>query len=78
VSLSEFLSRIAEYLAEAGVPFMLTGSLAAAYYGSPRATQNVDLVIDPGEPQLIRLVDLLLNAGLYVSRDAATAALEQI
>lgn len=77
MSLTEFLSRIAEYLGEAGVPFMLTGSLAAAYYGTPRATQDIDLVIDPGGPQLNRLVDLLLNAGLYVSRDAATAALEQ-
>jgi hypothetical protein len=28
---------------------MLTGSLASAYYGTPRATQDIDLVVDPGE-----------------------------
>jgi hypothetical protein len=56
---------------------MLTGSLASAYYGTPRATQDVDLVIDPGERQLDRLVDLLLDGGLYVSRDAAAEALAQ-
>jgi hypothetical protein len=40
LNLTEFLSTIAEYLGEAGVPFMPTGSLAAAYYGTPRATQD--------------------------------------
>ena len=58
------------------MPFMLTGSLAAAYYGTPRATQDIDLVIDPGKPQLDRLLDLLLDNGLYVSRDAAADALK--
>jgi hypothetical protein len=77
LSLTEFLSRIARCLSEAGVPFMLTGSLAAAYYGTPRATQDIDLVIDPGESQLSRLVDLLLAGGLYVSREAAAEALER-
>lgn len=33
-------------LDETGVPYMLTGSLAAAYYATPRATQDVDVVID--------------------------------
>jgi hypothetical protein len=56
---------------------MLTGSLASAYYGTPRATQDVDLVIDPGEQQLDRLLDLLMDEGLYVSRDAAVKALNE-
>ena len=33
-----------------GVPFMLTGSLAAAYHGAGRATMDIDLVIDPNGP----------------------------
>lgn len=77
MSLTELLSRIASSLGEAGVPFMLTGSLAAAYYGTPRATQDIDLVIAPGESQLSQLVDLLLKEGLYVSREAAAEALER-
>lgn len=74
LSLTDFFSRIARSLTDAGVPFMLTGSLAAAYYGTPRATQDIDLVIDPEEPQLERLLDLLLDGGLYVSREAAADA----
>lgn len=76
LSLTDFLRRIARCLSEADVPFMLTGSLAAAFYGTPRATQDIDLVIDPGRPQLDRLVELLTANGLYVSRDAAVEAFE--
>jgi hypothetical protein len=74
LSLVEFLSRITRSLDDAGIPFMLTGSLAAAFYGTPRATQDVDLVIDTGQPQLDHLLGLLLDNGLYVSRDAAAEA----
>ncbi len=54
---------------------MLTGSLAAAYYAVPRATQDVDVVIETEPPGLDRLVQGLLSAGWYVDRDAAMEAL---
>jgi hypothetical protein len=41
---------------------MLTGSLAAAYYATPRATQDIDLVIDVREQQIERVVDELMAA----------------
>ena len=75
MSLTEFLARIARCLGSADIPFMLTGSLASAYYGTPRATQDVDLVIDTSEEQLERLLHLLVEDRLYVSRDAAVEAL---
>jgi hypothetical protein len=77
LSLVDFLRRIADCLNEAHIPFMLTGSLAAAFYGTPRATQDIDLVIDPSRPQLERLVELLGASGLYVSGDAAIEAFER-
>ena len=59
----------------AGVPFMLTGSLAAAYHGAGRATMDIDLVIDPTPAQLRALVRSLAGTGAYVSREAAEEAL---
>jgi hypothetical protein len=59
----------------AGVPFMLTGSLAAAYHGAGRAAMNIDAVIDPTAPQLRALVPSLAETGAYVSADAADEAL---
>ena len=69
------LRAVVTALDAAGVPFMLTGSLAAAYHGAGRATMDIDMVIDPTAPQLRSLVRALARPGVYVSSDAAEAAL---
>ncbi len=74
MSLAAFLRRVAEILDEAGVPYMLTGSLASAYYAVPRATHDLDVVIAAEEPGIERIVQGLLTAGCYVDRDAALEA----
>jgi predicted nucleotidyltransferase len=74
VSIASFLQRVTRILHEADVSYMLTGSLAAAYYATPRSTQDVDAVIDTEEEGIERLVQGLLDAGLYVDRDAALSA----
>jgi hypothetical protein len=53
---------------------MLTGSLAAAYYATPRATQDIDVVIDAQEEGIKKLVQGFQDAGLYVDREAALDA----
>ena len=62
-------------LHDAGIPFMLTGSVAAAFHGASRATMNIDFVIDPSAHQLDRLVEQMESAGAYVSAEAAQDAL---
>lgn len=74
MSLTAFLADVVRILDELDIPFMLTGSLASAFYGTPRATQDIDVVIDPDPTRIDVLVDHLLGAGLYVSRDAAREA----
>jgi hypothetical protein len=75
VSLGRFLKTVVGLLDEAGVPYMLTGSLAAAYYATPRATQDVDVVIEVEERGLERVVEGMLLEGYYVDRGAAREAL---
>lgn len=70
------LRAVVTALDAAGIPFMVTGSLAAAYHGAGRATLDIDLVIDPTAPQLRSLVEALTRTGTYVSADAALEALE--
>jgi hypothetical protein len=74
LSLAAFLTTVVGALRDADIPFMLTGSLAAAYHGAPRATQDLDLVIDADAGELELLLDALATAGLYVSREAAREA----
>ena len=74
MSLTAFLRRVVEILDEAGVPYMLTGSLASAYYATPRATQDLDVVIGTEEAGIKQVVQGLQNAGWYVDRNAALEA----
>lgn len=74
MSLTAFLEKVVEVLEAAGIPYMLTGSLAAAFYAVPRATQDIDVVIETEEPGIDRLVQDLLEAGWYVDRAAALEA----
>lgn len=58
-----------------GIPYMLTGSVAASDHGRPRATHDSDVVIDPTAAQLEVLVRELLAAEFYVHAERALAAL---
>lgn len=69
------LRRVVEALDLRAVPHMLTGSVAAAVHGRRRATLDVDLVIESERPALMAFCDDMLEAGFYVSHDAALEAL---
>lgn len=72
----EFLKRLTEFLDEAGIPYMVAGSVGSSFHGHPRATQDADVVIDPTAEQLQSLI-ALLEQGYYVSREAAIEALHR-
>jgi hypothetical protein len=71
---AEVLGRIARALERAGVPYMLTGSFAGAVHGTPRSTQDIDIVIAPTEAALRQLLDEFPETSYCVSRDAALTA----
>lgn len=60
----------------AGIPYMVSGSLGSVLHGEPRATRDVDVVIDPAEESLAALLDAVADEW-YVSREAAAAALRE-
>lgn len=74
MSLESLLALLGELLNKAGIPYMLTGSLAGSYHGAPRATQDVDLVVEAPTETLLSLADALRKAGLYLSDDAIREA----
>ncbi|MEP6468655.1 MAG: hypothetical protein ABJC24_02690 [Chloroflexota bacterium] len=61
----------------AGVPFMVTGSVASSFHGEPRATRDIDIVIDPTAEALDAFVQSLPADQFYVDLDAARAALAE-
>jgi 3-isopropylmalate dehydratase small subunit len=74
MSVQEVFRRITAALDRAGIKCMLTGSFASAYYGTPRSTQDIDLVVEASPAQLRAFVQSLSNDGYYVDLDAALEA----
>lgn len=74
MSFLEVLQRAQAALDHAGIAYMLTGSFASVYYGSPRSTQDIDLVIAANPAQLRALIERLPSAEYYADLDAALEA----
>ena len=64
----DVLARIVSALENSNIPYMLTGSLASSIYGTPRATNDIDMVIAPTEDQLRKLKELLPETEYYLDR----------
>ncbi len=70
----EALKTVGDRLESAGMPFMLTGSFAMAYYGKPRMTRDLDLVVALSEDDIDRVV-ALFSPDFYVDADDVRAAI---
>lgn len=75
MNIEGFVRKVRALLDSAGIPYMLTGSVASSFYGVPRSTHDVDFVIAPTRDQLLAFVVLCKRHGLYATDEEATAAL---
>ena len=71
------LATVIDLLNRLGIPYMVTGSVAASAHGRPRSTHDADVVIDPTRQQIEQLAADLEARGFYVSVDAARSALSR-
>jgi hypothetical protein len=69
----DVLRDISARLEQAGIPYMLTGSLAMGYYTTPRMTRDIDVVAELTASDVGRVV-ALFEADYYVSPDAVAQA----
>jgi len=72
----EFFGRLVQALESGRIAYMLSGSLASGYYGQPRATNDIDVVIETDTRNLGLFLDSL-GADYYVSKEAVRDALAQ-
>jgi hypothetical protein len=61
----EVLGLVSDRLSAHGLPFMLTGSFALAYYATPRMTRDLDIVVALDEKDVFLALEIF-----YRSRDA--------
>jgi hypothetical protein len=70
----DFVAWVGRRLETAGIAFMVAGSHGSGYHGQPRATNDVDFVIDPTAEQLDQFL-AALSDDYYASPEAAHEAL---
>lgn len=66
MSLGEVLGYVVTRLDHAGIPHMVSGSLASTLHGEPRSTQDIDLVVDPTPAALDLFVGSLDQPRFYI------------
>jgi hypothetical protein len=69
----DVLGLVSDRLSARGLPFMLTGSFALAYYATPRMTRDLDIVVALNERDVDALVTTFAS-DFYIDADAARIA----
>src|SRR5690242_18304044 len=68
------LKLIAERLDSAGIPYMVSGSVAMSFYANPRMTRDVDIVVELRPADVPRL-KALFDADFALDEDEAKDAI---
>ena len=71
-----FLQQIATRLDAARIPYMITGSMAFAFYATPRMTRDIDIVIALSPADTERLVSLFQH-DCYLDPESITQAIRR-
>jgi hypothetical protein len=77
MTFEELAVMIARRLSDAEIPYMLTGALAVNFYGKPRMTHDVDIVIliTARDAQQVRQ---LFDQDFFVQEESIKAALREV
>jgi len=79
MEIEKLLVKIAKILNKLNIPYLITGGIAVTVWGRPRATFDIDVVVELKEPKAFFLLKSLKDfskAG-YVSEEAAKLALKE-
>jgi len=70
----DVLKTVSDLLGSAGIPYMLTGSFALAFYATPRMTRDLDIVVELIPTDAARVVDLFVR-DFYIDPDDVRSAI---
>lgn len=73
---AELLRFVVEVLEGLSLPYMIGGSHAAMYYGEPRLTRDIDVVVDISREHLPALLTRFSSNEFYLDADAAQDAVD--
>jgi hypothetical protein len=71
----DFLRELTSRLTQAGIPYMITGSMAFAFYATPRMTRDIDLVVELHTDDVDRMI-ALFQADCYLDPESIQQAIK--
>ena len=66
MSQQELLKKVIQVLKQAGIQYMLTGSVASSLQGEPRSTHDIDIVVSIRESKAHELVEAFSPTDFYL------------
>jgi len=70
----EVIKLLVRTLERASIPYFITGSIASSYYGIPRFTHDIDVVLTVGTKEVDRIIKIFKDDG-YISKEGILEAL---
>ena len=77
MSQQELLKKVIQVLDQAGIQYMMTGSLASSLQGEPRATHDIDMVIAIQESKVYKLIETFSPPDFYLYEDSILGAINR-
>ena len=79
MEVENLLVKVAKILQNLDIPYLITGGIAVTVWGRPRATFDIDIVVELKEPKISSLVKSLkaLSKAGYINEEAAKTALKE-
>jgi len=76
MSQQELLAYVLRVLDSQGIEYMLTGSIASSFYGEPRATHDIDIVVNIQKSQVGSLVAAFPQPDYYLAKESIIEAID--
>ncbi|RKX76897.1 MAG: hypothetical protein DRP87_10625 [Spirochaetes bacterium] len=77
MSQQELLKKVIQALDQAGIKYMLTGSIASSLQGEPRSTHDIDIVISIQKPEAKKLVEAFPPSCFYIDEESVVDAIDK-
>lgn len=76
-ALTQLINTVSRHLQNQKIPHVLVGGVAVAIWGRPRATEDIDMIVDLREEHLGPLQSYLQEHGIKMNADKAQRAVKQ-
>ena len=73
----ELLRQVVDALESIGIPYMVTGSIASSFYGEPRMTRDIDIVVAVRESHVDALCGAFGGGAFYIDATMVRQAISR-